>query len=347
MALVHGGQLQQIAKNSAIPLSQWLDLSTGINPNSYPIPVIPQDIWQQLPQTNQELLTVARHYYGTEHILATSGSQSVISKLPLLYQDHIQSQAQVWLPKVGYKEHEKSWQEHGAKINHYHNLPTSEQLTPYAVVVVINPNNPSGQVCSQQQLLTLLNDIERLKGWLIIDEAFIDVMQANLSMIAYTDHPNLFVLRSVGKFFGLAGIRLGFLSATPKWLTLFNLACSPWEVNGPGQFVAQYALADTQWQQQQQRQLAQQAQNLEALLLQYFNGPITGTHLFKTLYMADATQYFTQLCQQGIYVRLCDEKNALRFGIPNKQGLLKLEKTFKYLSNKVYETKAKQKLNKS
>ena len=331
MTLVHGGQLQQVALQYARPIAEWLDLSTGISPTSYPIPSIPTPVWQQLPQPSQSLINAAKRYYGTTNIVATSGSQAVIKQLPTVFKQHITEQTTVWLPQVGYKEHERAWREQGFTIQQYTQLPTSAQLTAHSIVVVINPNNPTGELFSRNTLLALLDNIQTVKGWLILDEAFMDVVEPSQSIIAHTDNPHLLVLRSVGKFFGLAGIRLGFLSAHPQWLHALEKLSSPWEVNGPAQYITEIALMDTQWQQQQLLTLTALSAALEQLLMTTFVCPVAGSALFKTIRLDNAPAVYALLCQQGVYVRLCDEQNALRFGIPDQNGLAKLAKVLQQL----------------
>lgn len=341
MTLVHGGQLQQVALQYARPIAEWLDLSTGISPTSYPIPSIPTSVWQQLPQPSQSLITAAKHYYGTDNIVATSGSQAVIKQLPSIFKQHVAEQliseqstgtSTVWLPLVGYKEHERAWREQGFTIQQYTQLPTSAQLTANCIVVVINPNNPTGELFTRNTLLALLDNIQTLKGWLILDEAFMDVVEPSQSIIAHTDNPHLLVLRSVGKFFGLAGIRLGFLSAHPQWLQALEKLSSPWEVNGPAQYITEIALMDRQWQQQQLLSLTALSATLELLLMTTFDCPVAGSALFKTIRLDNAPEVYILLCQQGVYVRLCDEQNALRFGIPDQNGLVKLAKVLQQLA---------------
>ncbi len=335
--LVHGGQLNQMAELYQIPVEEWLDLSTGISPTSYPIPEIPQDIWQQLPQPSKSLLNEASHYYGTENIFATSGSQAIIARLPHLFKHYVQERIthiDVWLPQVGYKEHEKSWRDAGFNIKQYQQLPSCEELTQHAIVVVINPNNPTGKLQQRQTLTVLLNKIEALSGWLVVDEAFMDVIQPSQSIIHLTENKHLFILRSIGKFFGLAGIRIGFLSANQYWLEKLKQMSSPWEVNGPAQFITERALNNTNWQSAQYQTLMTLSTQLEILLTATFLHPInkaikgevsiSGCGLFKTLIHPQAAELFQSFCGQGLYVRLCDEKNALRFGVPKQEQFEKL-----------------------
>jgi cobalamin biosynthetic protein CobC len=339
VSLVHGGQLNQMASRYHRPIEKWLDLSTGISPISYPIPYIPQEIWQQLPQTSDRLVEVAKRYYGTESISVTSGSQAVIARLPSLYLKFVKKLAiniDVWLPEVGYKEHEKSWRDSNFNIKKYNSLPSTESLAENAIVVVINPNNPTGELHQQQSLRLLLQKIEQCSGWLIVDEAFMDVVKPNQSIIHLTSSKHLLVLRSFGKFFGLAGIRIGFLSAHPHWIDKVNQISSPWEVNGPAQYIAEQALNDQGWQDNQHEALTVLSKKLEQLLSKTFLSTqkrnssvdirITGCELFKTITHPQASTLHDLLCRQGLYIRLCDEKNALRFGIPNQDQCIILEK---------------------
>ncbi|MCG7499322.1 threonine-phosphate decarboxylase CobD [Vibrio sp. Of7-15] len=332
MKLIHGGQLHTIAQHYAIPIDEWLDLSTGISPISYPVPPIPISVWQQLPQSSPTLLKAAQQYYKTDNLIATSGSQSIIETLPSIFIQHIVPTTTVWLPKVGYKEHEKAWHDHGFIINHYSQLPSADELTPHCIVVVINPNNPTGVLTAQSTLTQLLTQVEKRQGWLIVDEAFMDCVTPSQSVASLTNNPHLFVLRSVGKFFGLAGIRLGFLSAAPIWLSTLANTTGPWQVNGPAQYIAEKALTDLNWQSEQSLQLQRLSNNLEHLLMDTFQTAVSGTSLFKTVLLPNAPELFKQLCQQGVYVRLCDEQNALRFGIPTDAELEKLAKAFAKLN---------------
>jgi cobalamin biosynthetic protein CobC len=131
----------------------------------------------------------------------------------------------------------------------------------------------------------------------------------------------------VGKFFGLAGVRLGFVLASEFWLSAMSSSLGPWAVSGPAQFVGERALTDHRWQEEQRIVLTRLSSALETVLAQAFAQPVHGTSLFKTVHTPQAPAIFEALCQQGIYVRLCDENDALRFGIPHEQGLKRLEDT--------------------
>ena len=310
---LHGGNLHAIASQYSIPLSEWLDLSTGIAPISYPVPSIPERVWQRLPEKNANLQNVACEYYQCKNLLATSGSQAAIQLLPKVLSNQLYKRA--WLPKVGYREHKNAFNQTAVTCLNYQTLPSANQLNHGDIVLVINPNNPTGQTYTQQALHTLLEQLTKLNGLLIVDEAFIDCTP-QCSMMKYSHRANLVVLRSIGKFFGLAGIRLGFVGANPKLLNTLEQQLGPWAVNHPAQFIAEQALADTSWHQEQRNRLAQLCLQLKQILSQAFTRKPVGTDLFQTVLIPDAPAVHQKLCEQGIYVRLLDEQNGLRFGIP-------------------------------
>ncbi|NTS76338.1 threonine-phosphate decarboxylase [Catenovulum sp. SM1970] len=338
MALIHGGQLNQVAAQYQIPVSEWLDLSTGIAPISYPVGDIPASVWQQLPQRDDELIDLACQYYfervsaaAKQHIMAISGSQAIIQTLPQFVQNESIAK-QVFVPDVGYKEHQQAWLNAGYQLVHYAqdiDLTLLAQVIPeQAVVVLINPNNPSGQLYAAEQISQLLSQVTAKQGLLIVDEAFADIVAPNYSVADLVFEPDyqdsLIVLRSVGKFFGLAGIRLGFVIASQNWIQLFSERLGPWQVNGAAQYIGKQALADTRWQLEQKHQLAELANHLTVLLDQTFAQKSRGTDLFRTVTHPNAAELYQQLCQQGVYARLTDDQQALRFGLATAEQLTKL-----------------------
>lgn len=320
----HGGALDKISDHYRRPKHQWLDLSTGVAPYSYPVGELPQTIWQQLPQPDHELLEVARQYYRGHSVLATSGSQQLIENLPALYAESATPPTRVWLPTVGYKGHLHSWRRAGLQIAFYSGLDELKEMGSEDGVVIINPNNPTARLYSQVEILAVYELTQQHRGFLIVDEAFMDVVSPSQSVAEHTHLPGLLVLKSVGKFFGLAGMRLGFVFAEPQWLKKCQQGMH-WQVNGPAQYVGKQALADTAWQQQQLFKLTQQSQALQKLLRTAGFSQQASLPLFTTVYHPQAPAIFHRFAQQGIYLRLCDEKDSLRFGTPDEKGLERLK----------------------
>ncbi|WP_440876426.1 threonine-phosphate decarboxylase [Thalassotalea sp. PLHSN55] len=352
MSLTHGGQLDRIAKQYEIEPANWLDLSTGIAPFSYPLPEIPTSYWQDLPTVPASLIKQANRYYQSEHCWPIAGSQSLIERLPQLWHQKlssidvpvekqssseqvntlkVQQKRTVYLPKVGYKEHQKAWQDAGYICQFYQQqLPTT--VADFAVVVVINPNNPTTDYFEPNALSQLAKNVKKAKGLLVIDEAFVDMLEPEQSFVPRLSNnldENIIILRSFGKFFGLAGLRIGFVCTNKQWLALIKDSVGPWQVNGVALYIAEHAFKNNPWQQQQKHQLKHQSEKLAQLLSQYFGHQgLRCCSLFITLAHPKAAEIFERLCQQGVYVRLCDEQNALRFGIPNARQLQRLADSF-------------------
>jgi len=333
LALIHGGQLQQVAKQFNIAPENWLDLSTGIAPFSYPIPNIPEKLYQALPQPNNDLESAAKGYYNANSLLVTNGSQAIIKLLPCLWREQNQQSTTVYLPEQGYKEHQLAWQSASFTLCWYQDkLPALEEIEDNSVLVVINPNNPTGQLFSRSLLIKYQEKLAKCSGLLVVDEAFIDVINPSQSMTnSINAYKNTLILRSFGKFFGLAGIRIGFLIGSEVWLENFREHLGPWQVNGPAQYIAEKALLDINWQEKQQCKLKALSSRLRAVLaenLPYENiSTISGTDLFQTVYFKEGIEvekYYIALCQLGIYVRLTDDKHALRFGIAKMEQLERL-----------------------
>jgi cobalamin biosynthetic protein CobC len=320
--LEHGGNLTLAAAQYNIPLADWLDLSTGINPNGYPLPGIPPAIWQRLPIEEDGLAEAACTFFGSRSVLPTAGSQAAIQILPRL-----RPACKVAMPSLMYKEHAYAWQCCGHQISTFTDLD-DDILNSADVVLLCNPNNPTATRYPAADLLNLHQQLQNRGGWLVVDEAFIDATPEN-SIAQHTHLEGLFVLRSLGKFFGLAGARVGFLLASPQWLSKAQEILGPWSLSGPSRFVATQALADFTWQQNTRMQLSASSQRLAALLSENGLAPKSGTALFQYVPLKEAQVRHQQLAKQGIWVRYFPEASALRFGLPTEEGWAKLEATLK------------------
>lgn len=321
--LEHGGNLTLAARQYSIPLEDWLDLSTGINPNGYPIPEIPPAIWQQLPIDDDGLIEAACTYFGCRLALPTAGSQAALQILPKL-----RLPCRVAMPSPMYKEHAHAWQRCGHQISSFTNLHDENVLNHADVVLLCNPNNPTATTFSPADLLSLHAELHRRGGWLVVDEAFMDVTPEN-SIAQHAHLEGLFVLRSLGKFFGLAGARVGFLLAGQQMLTKVQEELGPWSLTGASRFIAKQALNDQAWQQNTRIRLIANSQRLATLLARYGLTPQAGTSLFQYVPTKQAEAWQIHLAKQGIWVRLFTETPALRFGLPTENGWKKLENALK------------------
>jgi len=262
----HGGDIISASQHYDIPMDQWIDLSTGINPEPYPVTDTLGDMsaqaFERLPYLQPDFLDSAGAYYFDQdyektddhrrRLLAVPGSQSVIQALPACL-----AKLPVILPELGYQEHVQAWRDSDADLAFYDALELStakDQIDSLIAhksahhLVVINPNNPSGLQFSIQQLNIWAQSLSG-GGHLIVDEAFIDTQPEN-SLLAQAPINNLVVLRSFGKFFGLAGLRLGFAFANENLCAQLQQRIGPWSINGPAQEIATHAFQNTAWQQQ-------------------------------------------------------------------------------------------------
>jgi len=316
--LEHGGQLHAAARRYAIPLENWLDLSTGINPNGWPVPALSPTAWARLPEINDGLELAAQAYYATPHLLPCAGSQAIIQALPRL-----RSLCRVGFPNIGYAEHAYAWLQAGHEVVPlpYNNI----DIKQLDVLIVINHNNPTGQCYSTDILLDWQQELSRRGGWLIVDEAFMDVTPNN-SLMPYCSLPGLIVLRSLGKFFGLAGARVGFAAAELNLLNLLAEYLGPWTLSGPSREIAKQALMDKNWQLRTCVELEQASLRLYNLLSQHGLTPNGGTALFQWLRTSKAEIIQDTLARQGILVRLFKKPQSLRFGLPRNDEWDRLDR---------------------
>ena len=310
--LEHGGRLRQAAAHYDIPLADWLDLSTGINPQGWPVPALPAAVWQRLPESDDGLEAAAAAYYGNPNLLPVAGSQAAIQWLPAL------------LPKAAvaciaplYAEHPHAWQQAGHKVRYLQNATLPRALavaTPY--ILLCNPNNPTADRHPHELVLDAARQLHKRGGWLIVDEAFVDATpELSVTPLAGTpEAPNLIVLRSLGKFFGLAGVRVGFVFAAPELLRRMQEAMGPWAVSGPSREAARLALADTAWQAAARPQLQAAGERLHQLLAPL--GEVKATALFATLSSPHSNELFDYLARRAILTRRFDQQPLLRCGLP-------------------------------
>lgn len=316
MALLeHGGGLRRAAADFGIPLAQWLDLSTGLNPHSWPIPEVPQSCWQRLPEEEDDLIPAAESYYGSVPLLAVSGSQVAIQLLPRLRQP---SRVGVFHP--AYAEHVWNWRQAGHEVVVLDFASFNEaQLDDLDVLLIVNPNNPTGHRWETRELLGFRQCLADRGGWLLVDEAFMDVTPEH-SILPQCGETGLIVLRSVGKFFGLAGLRLGFVAAWPELLERLRQQLGPWHINHPARWLTAQALRDQVWQQQTRRRLMADGERLSSMLEGAGLMPVSGTALFSYWRDERAHQVYKQMAQLGILVRYFDQPRALRFGLPRDES---------------------------
>lgn len=310
--LEHGGNLRDAAAHFNRPLAQWLDLSTGINPQHYPVPPLAPNAWHRLPEASPKLAEAAQVCYGAPRMLPVAGTQAVIQALPRL-----RPRTQVIVAAPSYAEHAYCWRQAGHVVREIPYDRLARNIEEADVVVVCNPNNPTGEKIAPQVLLGWAESLAARGGWLIVDEAFADPTPET-SVVRWTDRLGLIVFRSVGKFFGLAGLRLGFVAAHERLLLELSEYLGPWSVSGPAQDIGDAALRDTQWQQATRKQLVHAGERLHHLLAAY-GIHASGTALFQWWPESQPEAFKEHMAHHGIWVRLfTDKARGIRLGLPGE-----------------------------
>jgi cobalamin biosynthesis protein CobC len=312
--LEHGGNLRDAAIRFHRPLGQWLDLSTGINPRHYPVPELAPNAWHRLPEAHPGLAEAAQAYYGAPHMLPVAGTQAVIQALPRL-----RPPAKVVVSAPSYAEHAHCWARAGHTVRERPFDRMAHSIGEADVMVVCNPNNPTGERIAPETLLSWASALEERGGWLIVDEAFGDT-SPETSVAQWSNRPGLIVFRSVGKFFGLAGLRLGFVAAHPRLLSELADFLGPWSVSGPAQEIGYAALRDTAWQQATCRQLLASGRRLHTLLAAQ-GIHASGTPLFQWWPEIAPEAFQEHMALHGIWVRLfADKARGIRLGLPGDEA---------------------------
>lgn len=304
--IVHGGNLATARARYGEPASGWLDLSTGINPRGYPVPPIPPDAWLRLPE-DDGLEALAAAHYGVRDaraVLAVAGSQAAIRALPALLPRG--PHGRVGIAQIGYSEYAPAFARAGHEVV---TLPEAAFLgdLPDDVrhLVVVNPNNPTARLLPATTLRDWHARLHARGGTLIVDEAFIEAIDDGPTLAPLAGAPGLVVLRSIGKFYGLAGARIGFTLAAPELLAALREALGHWTVNGPARAVVRAALADTAWQAATRTHLQQAGGRLSALLDRH-GLPNAATPLFAWAPTPRAHALHAKLARAGIWTRLFD-----------------------------------------
>ncbi|TCL73892.1 threonine-phosphate decarboxylase CobD [Rhizobium sp. BK251] len=311
-AIVHGGGITAAARLYGGTPGEWLDLSTGINPNPVALPEIAMSAWHRLPDAYlaEAAREAARTYYRSveRQPLPVPGTQSVIQLLPRL----VEPDRRVAILSPTYGEYSRAFQAAGFTVDHVDDL--SAVGPSHGLVVAVNPNNPDGRILSRERLEHLHAELVARNGLLLVDEAFADA-EPDRSLAPFASRmPNLVIFRSFGKFFGLAGLRLGFVIARPDILQRLEEWLGPWAVSGPALSLAASLLAgDTV---ELRERILQRRAALAAVLERAGLRVAGGTALFALVEDRRAGAIHEHLCRHHILVRKFDyAPNWLRFGL--------------------------------
>lgn len=307
----HGGNLDTAIKTFGGDPRDWIDLSTGINRLPYPVPPLPAHVWERLPTATdmQELIAAAAHAYATDAaILPVAGAQAAIQLVPRLFPP---SRAAVLGPT--YDEHRAALVAQGWNVSIVTRL---EDLAGYDLAVVVNPNNPDGRCHSADALAAIAMTVGRL----IVDESFIDATPHG-SIAKDAGNGRLIVLRSFGKFYGLAGLRLGFVIAGAGDIARLGELAGPWNVSGAAIAIGGIALSDDDWTKATATRLADDARRLDAIAASAGWRCAGGTSLFRLYETADASAARSLLAENRIWSRVFPWSDRLiRLGLPGSES---------------------------
>lgn len=354
----HGGNLSHAMAEFGGQAEQWLDLSTGISPYSWPVAKVltraPSSCWHQLPDDDlyQATQSAAAEYYaplsqaGCEQYVLASGTQAIIQQLPVffaasVYQKPV-SELRIWVMAGSYGEHRYCWRKAGAQVAEKSAQQLRDSLQDLHaglpdVLLLVNPDNPSGESWTYDEIQSWQKRLSKNDGWLILDCAFADSngeVFSNNKAEGFSNNENgtentrqsennLLLLTSIGKFFGLAGLRFGCCILPPQWAQRLREQLGPWPVSGLTLWLAQQAFADHVWQQQNRMAI----QQIQQQLIDACEGlPVYGTTpLFITLQSSEAEYWQQQLASRKIWSRCFKQQNLLRLGLPQQHNFERLQ----------------------
>jgi cobalamin biosynthesis protein CobC len=323
MARDHGGNLDQA--RALFGEGDWVDLSTGINPQPYPLPALSPVSWTALPTAGAQralLAAAARAYASDAPMVALAGAQAAIQMLPRLGQmlpQLGQMQRLSGARRGGVRVLAPTYNEHAACFRAA-GWPVEEVATPQAlagaqVAVVVNPNNPDGRAMAPADLLALRERV----GLLVVDESFVDPLP-HLSVAPHAGGKGLVVLRSFGKFYGLAGVRLGFALGDGAVIAALAAMAGPWPVAGPALDIGAAALGDAAWARATSQRLARDAGRLDALARGAGWALVGGTPLFRLYDTPDAGAAQAHLARHHLWTRIFPwSPRLIRLGLPGKE----------------------------
>jgi cobalamin biosynthesis protein CobC len=306
----HGGNLDLALQRFGGRLDDWVDLSTGINRQPYPLPRLEPRHWGALPSRAdiESLHDAAREAYATRApLVALAGAQAAIQLLPRL-----SSPGRMRILAPSYNEYAAVLRAAGWNVAAVADLAA---LAGADLAIVVNPNNPDGQRHDRARLLALLAHVGRL----VVDESFADTTP-QLSLAAAAGRPGLLILRSFGKFYGLAGVRLGFALGSEADVSALAALAGPWPVSGVAIAIGRCALLDREWAAATAARLVRDAQRLDALIRAQGWTLVGGTPLFRLFDTGDAVAAQAKLAAARIWSRVFNDRPGwLRLGLPGDE----------------------------
>ncbi len=313
MMIDHGGALDRAMKLYGGTPEEWLDLSTGINPVAYKMPPLPPSLWARLPdkKLTDDTLRAARLYYGVPEGaggVVGPGSQALIQIYPALVEAKV---AEVLSPT--YEEHASNLARLGWQVEAVQDFSDIGERT--SVTVAVNPNNPDGKRITNDEIERVAALLASRGGFLVVDEAFSDT-EDGVSVAHLAGTEGLLILKSFGKFFGLAGIRIGFAFGPKSLTNKLSAMLGPWAVAGTAMEIARKAYGDTEGIIELKARIAESRKGLSEVLAECGLTEIGGTALFALIEHPEAAQLHEGLAKQHILTRkFAHSPTWLRIGL--------------------------------
>ncbi|MGY4625729.1 threonine-phosphate decarboxylase CobD [Bradyrhizobium sp. USDA 4486] len=307
----HGGNLDLAQQRFGGRAEDWIDLSTGINRLPYPVGEVSARAWSALPSRAEieTLHQAARQAYRTNApIVALGGAQAAIQLLPQLGGP---GRARILAPT--YNEYAGVLSMAGWDVQE---VSTLDALGGADLAIVINPNNPDGRTFAPNDVLTLPPRVGRL----IVDESFADAVP-HVSLASEAGRPGLLILRSFGKFYGLAGLRLGFAIGHADDIGRLAAMSGPWPVSGAAIAIGCRALRDDAWAEATASRLARDCDRLDEMVQAQGWRLVGGAPLFRLYETPDACAAQERLARGQIWSRVfAKEPTWLRLGLPGSEA---------------------------
>ncbi len=298
----HGGGLDAAIARYGGPREDWIDLSTGINPRSWPVPTLSSECWSDLPDKDDSdrLIEAARRHWGfprQSDVVLAPGVSSLIARLPF-----IKPPGTVTIRQPTYGEYAFAFLNAGWSSRESGDTQ-----------VIVHPNNPDGRLSDRETILAGHRQLT------IIDESFCDT-EPDLSQVTLASHDGIIILKGIGKFWGLAGVRLGFAACPRPLADRLRKLLGPWPVSGPAVQIGLGSLTDKNWIIASRVRLRCDAVRLDALLSRQGFQPEGGTDLFRLYRVPNAAAVHESLAHQRILVRIFDHSGTwIRFGLPGTE----------------------------
>ena len=313
---IHGGRIDAAAQLYPSAPQPWIDLSTGINPLAWPVPQIPLESYRRLPLAREmaDMTAAAAEAYGlpaNAAIVPVPGTEIAIRLLPRML-----GPGRVGILAPTYGSHAETWRDAGAEVRELAALPDPDRHD-LETLIMVNPNNPDGRAITRADLGAFADAWTATGRRMIVDEAFADV-QNDVSLLGLPKlTPGTVVLRSLGKFFGLAGLRVGFVAVTEPDASAWRRLLGDWPVSGPACAIAALALRDTAWIAATRARLAGDRRRLDGMLGRAGLKLLGGTDLFGLFEVRDGVDLLDHFARAGILVRgFAAAPRHYRFGLP-------------------------------